>query len=306
MLESHKIVFEFDISVCIVTLNARDYLRDCLDSIESSASNLKVEVIVVDNHSSDGTLEMLEKEFDWVKVIKNEANEGFARPTNKALRLAKGRYYLLLNPDTLVLDDALQVLSNFLEAHPEIGVCGPKALNRDGTMQKACRRGVSRPWAVFTYFSGLSTIFPHSKLLGGYLLNYIDEDAIHEVDGVSGSCMLIRREVTEAIGFLDERYFAYQEDADFCFRAKKAGWKVYYCPEAKITHFGGLGGSRVFPYRSVYEWHRSYFLYYRKNLASDYFFLFNWFYYLAMGLKLLISLVINLLRTEKFAGPKRG
>ena len=127
--------------------------------------------------------------------------------------------------------------------------------------------------------SGFSSLFPKSKFFGGYLLNYLDENAIHEVDGVSGSCMLIRRRVIEQVGYLDERFFAYQEDADYCFQVKKAGWKIVYLPQAQIVHYGGQGGSRVQPYRSIYEWHRSYYLYYRKNLAKDYFFLFNWFYY---------------------------
>ena len=301
-----NIVFDFDISICIVTLNARDYLRDSLRSIECTLAGLRAEVIVVDNHSNDGTVEMLRQDFPWVRLIENEKNEGFARPTNKALRLAGGRYCLLLNPDTVILDNAIQKLVAFLNEHTEIGICGPKALNRDGSLQKACRRGVSRPWAVLSYFTGLSMLFPHSKLFGGYLLNYMDEDEVHEVDGVSGSCMLIRREVMDQIGLLDDRYFAYQEDADYCFRAKKAGWKIFYMPEAEITHYGGLGGSRVYPYRSIYEWHRSYFLYYRKNLAREYFFLFNWLYYLAMVFKLFLSLLVNMFRTDKFAGPKRG
>jgi len=301
-----NIVFDFDISICIVTLNARDYLRDSLRSIECTLAGLRAEVIVVDNHSNDGTVEMLRQDFPWVRLIENEKNEGFARPTNKALRLAGGRYCLLLNPDTVILDNAIQKLVAFLDEHTEIGICGPKALNRDGSLQKACRRGVSRPWAVLSYFTGLSMLFPRSKLFGGYLLNYMDEDEVHEVDGVSGSCMLIRREVMDQIGLLDDRYFAYQEDADYCFRAKKAGWKIFYMPEAEITHYGGLGGSRVYPYRSIYEWHRSYFLYYRKNLAREYFFLFNWLYYLAMVFKLFLSLLVNMFRTDKFAGPKRG
>ena len=137
---------------------------------------------------------------------------------------------LLLNPDTIVLPGAFNELVAYLESHPEVGICGPKVLNRDGTLQKACQRGVSRPWAAFSYFSGLSALFPHSKFFGGYLLNYLDEDEIHEVDGISGSCMLIRRQVIEQIGYLDERFFAYQEDADYCFQAKKAGWKVVYLP----------------------------------------------------------------------------
>jgi GT2 family glycosyltransferase len=318
-----------DLSICIVTLNASEFLRNCLNSIhqqshsltwlgmdspiagtqaESGQQNqptLSFEVIVVDNGSSDNTVDMLRAEFPATRLITNKSNDGFARPINQALRQSDGRYMLVLNPDTIVLPGALNTLVDYLESHPEVGICGPKVLNRDGSLQKACRRGVSRPWAAFSYFSGLYALFPHSKIFGGYLLNYLDENETHEVDGVSGSCMLIRREVTQQIGLFDEHFFAYQEDADYCFQAQLAGWKIIYLPAAQIVHFGGQGGSRVQPYRSIYEWHRSYYLYYQKNLAGDYFFLFNWLYYLLMGIKLLISLTANALRAEKFAGPRR-
>jgi GT2 family glycosyltransferase len=319
-----------DLSICIVTLNACDYLRNCLRSISEQASHLhwlvaenapttfskdqsspdhamlNYELIVIDNGSTDETVKMLHEDYPAVRLVTNIKNEGFARPINQALRLSSGRYMLVLNPDTVVLPGAINQLVEYMDAHPEVGVSGPKVLNRDGSLQKACKRGVSRPWAAFSYFSGLSALFPKSKLFGGYLLNYLDENSIHEVDGVSGSCMLIRRAVVEQVGFFDERFFAYQEDADFCFQAKKAGWKVVYLPQSQIVHFGGQGGSRVQPFRSIYEWHRSYYLYYRKNLAGDYFFLFNWFYYFLMGLKLLVSLVVNAVRRERYAGPRRA
>ena len=318
-----------DLSICIATLNASDYLRNCLRSICEQSSHLNwvgatpaapeqpfespdtgnprldLELIIVDNGSSDDTIAMLNREFPAVRLIQNDRNMGFARPINQALRASQGNYMLALNPDTIILPGAINEVVQYLEAHPDVGICGPKVLNRNGTLQKACRRGVSRPWAAFSYFSGLSSLFPHSKFFGGYLLNYLDEDEVHEVDGISGSCMLIRRQVVQQIGYLDERFFAYQEDADYCFQAKKAGWKIIYLPTAQIIHFGGQGGSRVQPYRSIYEWHRSYYLYYRKNLARDYLFLFNWLYYFLMGVKLVISLIANALRSDKFAGPRR-
>lgn len=318
-----------DLSICIVTLNACDYLRNCLRSIieqssylrwaesdpgsnleaaeesPSSQGLLSFELVIVDNGSGDETVKMLQVEFPTARLVRNSKNDGFARPINQALRASLGQFMLVLNPDTIVLPGAINVLVDYLKAHPEVGICGPKVLNRDGSLQKACKRGVSRPWAAFSYFSGLAALFPKSKFFGGYLLNYLDENATNEVDGVSGSCMLIRREVIEQMGYFDERFFAYQEDADYCFQAKKAGWKIIYLPQAQIVHYGGQGGSRVQPFRSIYEWHRSYFLYYRKNLAKDYFFLFNWFYYFLMGIKLVISLAVNALRSDKFAGPRR-
>jgi GT2 family glycosyltransferase len=293
-----------DISICIVTYQARDLLRDCLNSIYEH-TRLPLEIIVVDNGSSDGVAEMVLQEFAEVQFIQNDHNAGFTRPMNQALKIAQGRYLLQLNPDTLILPQAFDRLVEFLDSHPQVGICGPKVLNSDRTLQKPCRRGESRPLAVLSYFTGLSKLFPKSRRLGEYLMSYMDEDEAHPVAGVAGSCMLIRKEVLDQIGYLDERFFAYQEDADFCFRARQAGWQIYYVPQAQIIHYGSMGGSRVEPYRSIYEWHRSYYLYYRKNLAKDYFFLFSWFYYLLMFLKLLSSLLINFLRQDKFAGSRK-
>lgn len=290
--------------MCIVTYHARDLLRDCLQSLYQN-TQARFEVIVVDNASGDGVVEMLRQEYPEICLVENQGNDGYTRPMNQALRLGGGRYLLQLNPDTLVLPGAIDRLVAFMDEHPEAGICGPKVLNRDLSLQKPCRRGEPRPWAVLTYFLGLSALFPHSRLFSQYLVTYLDEDQTNAVDGVAGSCMLLRRDLIDQIGYLDERFFAYQEDADICFRARQAGWKVYYMPAAQIIHYGSLGGSRVQPFRSIFEWHRSYFIYYRLHLAKDYFFLFNWLYYLAMGVKLLWALGINYFRTEKFAGSRK-
>jgi GT2 family glycosyltransferase len=296
---------EMMLSICIVTRDAKDYLRNCLRSITENPPPGDYEIIIVDNASVDGTLDMLRDEFPAVQIIANATDTGYTAPMNQALRQGKGRYLMQLNPDTLVHLGALAALIDFADQHPEIGVVGPKVLNADGSMQKSCRRGDSRPWAAFSYMTGLARLFPHSKFFGGYHLNHLDEDETNPVDGVAGSCMLMRRSVAEQLGFLDERYFAYQEDADYCYRVRQAGYKVYYLPLAHVTHFGGRGGTRVQPYRSIYAWHRSYWLYYHKNFAKDYFFLFNWFYDLLILLKLALALLTNFLRREKYAGPKR-
>lgn len=287
-----------------MTFKVRDLLEDCLESLYAH-TRLPFEVIVVDNGSNDGVQTLLAERFPEVRLIQNPQNDGYTRPMNQALQAARGKYLLQLNPDTLILSGALDRLVAFLDERPEVGIAGPKVLNRDGSMQKPCRRGESRPWAVFTYFLGLWRLFPDSKLFGGYLLNYLPEDETNPVDGVSGSCMLIRRAVVEQIGYLDERFFAYQEDADYCYRARQAGWQIYYYPGAQIVHYGGYGGSRVQPYRSIIEWHRSYWLHYRKNMAKDYPFFFNWFYYLVMGLKLGWTLLVNFFKQDKFAGSRK-
>lgn len=306
---------QMDVSICIVTYRARDYLRDCLESLESSTgvqrgawntasdesaalhAAARLEIIVVDNNSQDGIDDMLRNEFPAVRLIQNDHNAGYTRPMNQALQAAsQTRYLMQLNPDTLVLPHAIERLVAYMDEHPQVGICGPKVLNRDGSLQKSCRRGESRPWAVFTYFSGLAARYPNSPRFSQYHVSYLDENQTAPVDGVSGSCMLIRQAVVDQIGYLDELFFAYQEDADYCFRARQAGWQVVYLPLAQIVHYGGMGGSKVEPYRSIFEWHRSYYNYYRKNLARDYFFLFNWFYYLAMLIKLGLALAANFVR----------
>jgi GT2 family glycosyltransferase len=294
-----------DLSVCIVTYNARDWLKGCLESIYENTLLTSFEIIVVDNGSNDRVKEMLSQDFPEVSFIGNENNQGYTRPMNQSLQAARGHYLLQLNPDTVILPAAFDRLIEFMEGHPQVGICGPKVFNQDGSFQKQCRRGEPRPMAMLSYFFRLSSLFPNNRTFGGYLLEYEDENKTIEVDALSGSCMLIRREVVDQIGYLDEEFFAYQEDTDYCARARQVGWKVYYYPEAQIIHYGGRGGSRVEPYRSIVEWHRSYWRYYKKHLAKDYFFLFNWIYYLLMVAKLGVALVVNFFRRERYAGPKR-
>lgn len=295
----------YKLSICIVNYRARDYLRDCLDSIYSSGISHPFEIIVIDNYSGDGSPEMIKTSFADVKLFENQDNLGYTIPMNHALRQASGEYLIQLNPDTLVEPDAFNRLVDYMDEHSNVGICTPKVLNRDGTLQKQCRRGSSRPWDAFAYISGLAKMFPKSKWLNGYLLNYLDDNSVHEVESVSGSCMFIRRGVVDQIGYLDESYFAYQEDADFCFRARKSGWKIAYVPSAQVFHFGGEGGSKVEVFRSITEWHRSYYRYYRKNLAKDYFFLLNWVIYFVILLKMTLSLAVNYLRKRPYAGSKK-
>jgi GT2 family glycosyltransferase len=296
---------DVDLSLCIVSLQARDYLRDCLISIAEATSQISYEIIVVDQNSQDGTVEMIRDDFPHVKLIESAENDGFVGGSNRAMRAGQGRYLALLNPDTIVLPGSLELLCAFLDSHPDVGIVGPKVLNPDGTLQGPCRRGDARPWAVISYFSGLGKLFPDKAIFNGYLLTHLDEDKSYPVDGVSGSCMLIRREVVEKISYLDEDIFSYQEDADYCLRTRNAGWQVYYYPEAKIIHHGGQGGSQVEPVRSIIAWHKSYFYYFRKHFASDYFFVLNWLYYAAMGVKLLLALAKNFLAKDAFGGSRK-
>lgn len=294
-----------DLGVCIVTRSSKDVILDCLASLFEQTSTLEMDVVVVDNDSQDGTVDEIRLNFPTVNLILNNENVGYARAVNQGLQALNARYYILLNPDAVILDHALERLVQFMEETPQAGICVPKVLNRDGTLQYQCRRGEARPGEVFSYFLGLDRVFPHDQRFNGYLLRHLDNDKVNEVKAVSGSCMVIRHEVTEQIGYLDELYFAYQEDTDYCLQARRAGWKVYYVPLGQVIHLGGRGGSGASPYFGVYQWHRSYYLYYRKNLAKDYPFWFNPFYYLVMLMKMLIGFVGVLLSREKIVGTRK-
>lgn len=285
-----------ELSICILTLNSVEYLRKCLKSIQQFPPDGGYEILVADNGSNDGTVPMLQDEYPAVKIILNKENLGFTKPNNQMLRQAKGNFLLLLNPDTLLTEDCFNPQLDFLKANPDVGISIPKVLNADGSFQKQSRRGEATPIEVIGYFFRLGKLFPKSKPLNGYLVSWLPENEVAEVKAVSGSCMFIRRETWEQVGDFDERFFAYQEDSDYCRRARQKGWKIMYVPISHIIHYGGEGGSKAQPIKSIYQWHRSYFLYYRKHFAEGHFFLFNWFYYLLMAAKLALALLINLFR----------
>lgn len=295
-----------DISFNIVTLNSKNELNECLNSLTSSlATNFTYEINVIDNGSTDGVDEFIFENYPEIKFIKNDTNLGYSKAMNKGLSISQGRYLVQLNPDVFIYPDTFQKLIKWMDEHIDVGISIPKMVNQDGSFQRQCRRGFARPVEVISYFTKLDRLFPKSKVIGNYTKTYLPEDEIAEVDSVSGSCMIVRSEVVNDIGYLDERYFAYQEDTDYCFMAYQAGWKTFYLPIAKVMHFGGRGGSRSNPYKGIYEWHRSYFLYYQKNLAKDYLFLVNWFMYSMVGFKLAFALIRAFFSREKVVGSKK-
>ncbi len=233
-----------DVSVVIVNYNVRDFLKNALLSLRRSLEGLQAEIFVVDNASDDGSVEMMRANFPDVHLIANTVNSGFAAANNQALVQSTGRYLLLLNPDTLIQEDTVRTLIRFFEQHPDAGMAGCKILNPDGTLQLACRRSFPTPWVAFTKVSGLSALVPKSKLFGKYNLTYLDPDSTYEVDAISGSFMMLRRSVYEAIGGLDESFFMYGEDLDWCYRVQKSGWKLYYVPDTKIIHYKGESTKR--------------------------------------------------------------
>ena len=233
-----------DLSIIIVNYNVRDFLENALVSLQKASEGLNTEFFVVDNASDDGSVDLLKQKFPNVRVIENRENLGFAKANNQALPLVKGKIILLVNPDTLVQEDTLRVLLKFFDENPDVGMAGCKILNPDGTLQLACRRSFPTPWVAFWKMVGLSALFPNTKIFGKYNLTYLNPDESYEVDAVSGSFMMLRREVCEMVGSLDEDFFMYGEDLDWCFRIQRAGWKIYYVHSTQIIHYKGESAKR--------------------------------------------------------------
>jgi O-antigen biosynthesis protein len=232
------------LSIIIVNYNVRDFLHHALVSLQKAMKGIRGEIIVVDNASDDGSNEMLRRRFPGVQLIASKSNLGFAKANNLGLKRARGKYLLLINPDTLVQEDTLRVMLKFFEESPDVGLAGCKILNPDGTFQLACRRSFPRPWAAFTKMVGLSALFPGSRLFGSYNLSYLSPDETYEIDAVSGSFMMLRRACYEQVGGLDEDFFMYGEDLDWCYRIQQAGWKNYYVHSTQIIHYKGESTKR--------------------------------------------------------------
>ncbi len=259
---------EVGVSVIIVNYNVREFLRQSLLSLRKALAPLPAEIFVVDNASADGSVEMVRREFTEVRLIANPENVGFAAANNQALRQARGRLVVLLNPDTIVQEDTFLAILDFIDAHPDTGMVGCKVLNPDGTLQLACRRSFPTPWVAFTRLSGLSQLFPKSRWFGRYNLTYLPEDETTEVEAISGSFMAVRREALAQVGVLDEEFFLYGEDLDWCFRMRQTGWKIQYFPGTQIVHFKGES-ARQSGLDNVRLFYRAMGLFVRKHFHPD-------------------------------------
>ncbi|KAB2908270.1 MAG: glycosyltransferase [Ignavibacteriales bacterium] len=232
------------LSIIIVNYNVKEFIQNLLESIKSASKGITTEVIIVDNASDDGSIELIQQKYPWVKLLVNSRNLGFGKANNIGLRQATGRYILLLNPDTLVKEDTFEKMIAFFEATPDAGMAGCKLLNTDGSLQLACRRGFPGPWASFTKIMGLSALFPKSRWFAKYNLTYLDENQTYAVDAISGAFMMMTREAFEKTGEFDETFFMYGEDLDLCYRINKAGYKVYYVHTTEIIHYKGESTKR--------------------------------------------------------------
>jgi len=294
-----------DVSILIANYNSKDNLNNCISSIIESIREHSYEMIVVDDASSDGSADIVHEKYPQAKVIKNRVNLGYVKSNNIGMRASSGRYVMSLNNDTKVSGRAVDSLIDFMDKNPDAGAVGPKLLNSDGSVQLQARRGFPTLLNSLFYFSGLNGLFPKNRFMGGYLLTYLDDRSVVEVDSLCGAAMIVRREVIDKVGLMDENYFMYGDDIDWCYRIKKAGWKVYYVPEAEIIHYGGRGGSRRRSFRNILKFHRAMAVFYGKHYSSSHLFLLNWLVYTGIWLKCGVSVVQNFFRKEKYVGSKK-
>ena len=261
----------YDVSVIIVSYNTHEILRRCLQDLKEAATGLSTEVIVVDNCSKDGSVEMLEREYPESIVVQSEVNLGFAGANNCGMHLARGRYIVLLNSDAFLRPDALRAAVEHMDREPEVGLGGARLIDQDGSWQPSPHAFPS-PLNDFLILSGLASRFPRSRFFGGPECTWADPMKPAEVDWVTGAFAIIRAEVLALTGYFDEAFFLYYEEVDLCRRIKVLGYKVKYWPDVVAVHLGGESSKRIqnavlTPFGSqVMLWSfRSKFLYYRKN-----------------------------------------
>lgn len=251
------------LTIIIVSYNVKHYLALCLDSVSRAMAGIESEVIVVDNHSKDGTVDLVRKHYPWVKLIASDHNNGFAKANNIAVRQTESQYVLLLNPDTIIGEDVLSQCLTFLDAHHDAGALGVRMLRKDGTNAPESRRGVPSPATSFFKMSGLCARWPQSKIFGRYYMGWLPWDEAAEIDIVSGAFMMIRRSALNKAGLLDEDFFMYGEDIDLSYRIKKAGFKNWYLP-VQILHFKGES-TRKSSFRYVHVFYQAMLIFIRKH-----------------------------------------
>jgi len=264
-----------DLSIVIVNWNTLNLLAQCLESLVTSPnlqisdsldqpgshhlSPVRIEVLVVDNASTDGSTAMVRARFPWVRLIENQENVGFARANNQAIRESQGHFVLLLNPDTEVKSGALKILVRFMDAHPQTGAVGPRLLNPDGTLQASCHPAPTLPGELWR-LSHLDALWPYAL----YPMSEWALDTPRRVDVLQGACLLLRRSALDQVGLLDEDYFMYSEEVDLCHRLKQTSWSLYWVPEAQVVHYGGQSTQQVAA-EMFLQLYQSKLLYFRKH-----------------------------------------
>ncbi|MCC5927449.1 MAG: glycosyltransferase [Bacteroidetes bacterium] len=266
--------YQKDVSIVIVNYNVKEYLVNLINSINQSVGNFNVEIIVIDNNSTDGSVEYLSSKFTNVVFIANNANVGFGKANNQGIQVSRGKYILLLNPDTLIKENTLSVMISHMDNHPQTGAAGCKLLNPDGTFAPESRRSVPTPSSALWKVLGLTSIFPKSKRFSDYYLGWMDEDEPGSIPVLSGAFMFFRASVLKELGGFDERFFMYGEDIDLSYRTTQLGYQIDYVPSTSIIHYKGESTKKDH-LDYVVMFNKAMYQFFDKHYSSGYSFLFK-------------------------------
>lgn len=280
------------LSVIIVNYNVKYHLEQCIRSVQKASEGLSADIWVVDNASSDGSMDYLQPLFPDIHFISNTENVGYSRANNQAIRESKGEYVLLLNPDTIVAEDTLKGCVDFLDAHPKVGATGVRMLNADGTFAPESRRGLPTPFTSFCKMTGLSALFPKSRTFGKYYMKYLDADEANPIEVISGAFNMLRRKALDEVGLLDEKFFMYGEDIDLSYRMLLGGWQNYYIPY-NILHYKGESTQKS-SFRYVHVFYNAMLIFFNKHFGKKYF-LIGYLIQLAVVFRALLDMLIRLL-----------
>lgn len=283
-----------DLSVVIVNYGTFELTKNTINSILEYSYPFSVEIIVVDNASPDDSLSKLRQYFnDKVKFIASKTNRGFAAGNNQALKIVDSKYILLLNSDTIVWENTLADIYNYMENNPDVGACGCQVLLEDNSLDKACKRSFPN---VKNSFFRLFHIPTKSKD-DNYNLTGLPDDEVYEIDCLTGAFMFMRKEALDQIGLLDETFFMYGEDIDLCYRIKQGGWKIVYFGKSVITHLKGASSKKQ-KSKLIYEFYRAMYIYYKKHHAGESLFIVNWAVYLGIALLCCLKLFLNIFKKK--------
>ena len=282
-----------DLSIIIVNSNTFALTKDTINSILRYSYPFTVEIMVVDNNSTDDSLKNLKKYFKGknVRFIESKENNGFAAGNNQGIKEARGRYILLLNSDTIVKENTLENIYDYMEKHHDVGAVGCKVVLENGELDKACKRSFPNPSNAF------SRLFHIKTKNNDYNLEELDDDGVYEIDCLTGAFMFIRRNALNDSGLLDETFFMYGEDIDLCYRIKKSGWKIVYYGRSEIVHYKGASSKKQ-KSKLIYEFYRAMYIYYKKHLWNDNSIFLNVLVFVGISLLCAFKLFLNLLKRK--------
>jgi GT2 family glycosyltransferase len=283
------------LSIIIVNYNVQFFLENCLHSVFNALKDIEGEVIVVDNNSVDGSIKMLKEKFPQVKLFENKENLGFSKANNQAIKVSKGEFVLLLNPDTVVEEDTFKICIDFFKSNEQAGGLGVMMLDGKGNFLPESKRGLPTPAVAFYKIFGLSNLFPRSKRFSQYHLGYLSKDENHEVEILSGAFMMIRKSVIEKVGMLDESFFMYGEDIDLSYRIIKGGYKNYYLADTSIIHYKGESTKKS-SINYVYVFYRAMAIFAKKHFSQTNAKIFSFLIHLAIYLRAALAVATRTIK----------